>query len=390
MKLSVVSPTLNEAANVPLLVEQLECALGNIDYEILIVDDNSPDLTWSIAQEISSKNPRVKSIRRMDNPGLGMAVIEGFSEATGDVLACIDADLQHDPGILPRMLEALQTGADVVVGSRHVDGGSTGRWTLLRRLESWAAGSAAQFLLGFKLKDPMSGFFLVWREDFHEVKAHLDGNGFKILLEIVARLHRSNIKEVPYTFRPRIAGKSKLSSKVALQYVRQLWRLCSESQRLSVRFLKFAMVGGVGVFINLAIMACLLGWTSLTDWRASAIACLVANVQNFVLTDFWTDAGHSRGFRKLGAYYSYLWKSAAGLTITTGAYAALIWSLIHSSHFTHATQAQVFFGRLACQFVGVLLGVWLNYALSSPGPQSDLSSLELKTAERPRIPASTD
>jgi dolichol-phosphate mannosyltransferase len=390
VKLSVVSPTLNEAANVPVLVEQLACALGDIDYEILIVDDNSPDRTWSIAQEISSKNPRVRSIRRMENPGLGMAVIDGFSEATGDMLACIDADLQHDPAILPKMLEELQTGADVVVGSRHVDGGSTGEWTRLRRLESWVAGSAAQFLLGFKLKDPMSGFFLVWREDFHDVKADLDGNGFKILLEIVARLHRSNIKEVPYTFRPRTAGESKLSSKVALQYVRQLWRLCSASQRASVRFLKTAMVGSVGLFINLAVMASLLAWTSLTDWRASAVACLVANVQNFVLTDFWTDADRSRGFRKLGAYYSYLWKSAAGLTITTGAYAALIWTLSHSSHFQHGARAQIFLGRLACQFAGVLLGIRLNYALSNPRPQPELSPLDLKTPERPTIPVSTD
>jgi dolichol-phosphate mannosyltransferase len=390
VKLSVVSPTLNEAANVPMLVEQLESALREIDYEILIVDDNSPDLTWSVAQNISSKNPRVKSIRRMDNPGLGLAVINGFAEATGEVLACIDADLQHDPAILPRMLEELQAGADVVVGSRHVDGGSTGKWTRLRRLESWIAGSAAQFLLGFKLRDPMSGFFLVWREDFKEVRPHLDGNGFKILLEIVARLHRSNIKEVPYTFRPRVAGESKLSGKVALQYVRQLWRLCSESQRSSVRFLKSAMVGSIGVLINLGVMACLLGWTSLSDWRASALACLVANIQNFVLTDIWTEADRSHGLQKLGAYYSYLWKSAAGLIITTGAYAALIWSLSHSLHFPHGARALIFSGRIMCQFVGVLLGVWFNYALSAPRPQPELSPLELEAPERPTISVSSD
>ena len=390
MKLSVVSPTLNEAANVPLLVEQLERALDGLDYEILIVDDDSPDLTWSVARNISSRNPRVKSIRRMENPGLGMAVIDGFSEATGDMLACIDADLQHDPAILPKMVKELQAGADVVVGSRHVEGGSTGEWIRLRRLESWIAGGAAQFLLGFKFKDPTSGYFLMWREDFQEVKAQLDGNGFKILLEIVARLHRSNIKEVPYTFRPRTTGESKLSSKVVLQYVRQLWRLCSESQRLSVRFLKFVMVGSVGVLINLAVMAGLLGWTSLTDWRASAIACLVANVQNFFLADFWTGAVRSRGLGRLEAYYSYLWKSAAGLTITTGTYAALNWSLIYSSHLPHGTRAQIYLGRLACQFVGVLLGVWFNYALSNSRPQPDISSRDLKAAERPTIPVSTE
>src|SRR3984893_5577731 len=115
MKLTVISPTLNEAENIPHLVEQLEHALGDIDYEILIVDDDSPDKTWSIAQKISLTNPRVRVLRRTQNQGLGMAVIDGFSSAGGDVLACIDADLQHDPSILPRMLEELLGGADVVV-----------------------------------------------------------------------------------------------------------------------------------------------------------------------------------------------------------------------------------------------------------------------------------
>ena len=110
MRLSVISPTLNEAENVPRLVKELERALGEIDYEILIVDDNSPDRTWSVAQDISLTNPRVRSVRRMQDPGLSVAVIEGFSAAEGDVVACIDADLQHDPAILARMLDELQQG----------------------------------------------------------------------------------------------------------------------------------------------------------------------------------------------------------------------------------------------------------------------------------------
>ena len=171
MKLSVITPTLNEAANVSRLVDELERALIGIDYEILIVDDNSPDGTWAVAEEISAVRPRVRSLRRMDNPGLSVAVIDGFAAAEGDVVACIDADLQHDPAILATMLDELQQGADVVVGSRHVDGGSTGEWSRLRRLESWIATKTAQVLLGFRLKDPMSGYFLVWRKDFCKVKA---------------------------------------------------------------------------------------------------------------------------------------------------------------------------------------------------------------------------
>ena len=238
MRLSVISPTLNEAESVPRLVEELERALGDINYEILIVDDNSPDGTWSIAQNISLTNPRVRSLRRMQNPGLGAAVIDGFSAAEGDVLACIDADLQHDPLILARMLDELQHGADIVVGSRHVDGGGTGEWNRLRRVQSWMANKTTQLLLGVRLKDPMSGYFLVWRKDFYEIRERLNGKGFKILLEILSNLHGSKIKEVPYTFRPRARGQSKLTGRVILQFIHQLWRLCSSRRRHSIRFTK--------------------------------------------------------------------------------------------------------------------------------------------------------
>jgi dolichol-phosphate mannosyltransferase len=267
MRLSVISPTLNEAQNIPALVEQLEQALGTVDYEVLIVDDNSPDLTWSVAEQIGRRNPRVRMLRRMKNPGLGMAVIEGFSAAEGDILACIDADLQHDPAILPRMIAELQSGVDVVVGSRRVEGGGMGEWNRWRRIESWCATKAAQLLLGFELKDPMSGYFLVWRKDFNRVQDQLSENGFKILLEILAKLGTPRIKEVAYTFRPRVVGQSKLTRRVVLRYFQQLWRLCGESRRVSVRFFKLGADQIVGVIANLAILGTLLKEaTKLGDW----------------------------------------------------------------------------------------------------------------------------
>ena len=365
MKLSVISPTLNEAENVPRLVQQLEQALGGIDFEILIVDDDSADLTWSIAEKISSTNPRVRAIRRMRNPGLSVAVIDGFSAATGDVVACIDADLQHDASILPKMLGELLKGADVVVGSRHVDGGSTGQWNLSRRLQSWIATKMAQFLLGFKLKDPMSGYFLFWRKDFAEVKEQLDAKGFKILLEILARLQGLKIKEVPYTFLPRTHGQSKLSSKVILLYVQQLWGLCSASRRFSVRFLKSAVVGGFGVFINLAVMALMLKMTKVHDWRASAIASLAANIHNYVLLNFRIYARRShQKIPKLEGYLSYLLVSAAGLVLTAGSYAALTSSVAHTSLLRTDNAALVFYTRLSCEFVAVIVGALFNYRLN--------------------------
>ena len=253
MKLSVISPTLNEARNIPALVEQLQQILGNLDYEILIVDDNSPDLTWSVAEKISLQDPRVRSLRRMDNPGLGIAVVEGFSAAEGDILACIDADLQHDPSILPKMVEELQSGVDVVVGSRHVNGGGFGKWNWWRRFESWCANRAAHILLGFDVQDAMSGYFLIWRKDFDRVQGQLRESGFKILLEILAKLQAPRVKEVPYVFRPRIVGQSKLSSRVILLYFRQLWRLCGESRHASVRLLKTGTDQIVGAFGALAV-----------------------------------------------------------------------------------------------------------------------------------------
>jgi dolichol-phosphate mannosyltransferase len=243
MKLSVISPTFNEAANVGPLIEQVGKALVGTDFEILVVDDNSPDLTWSLAENLVLTNPRVRVIRRMQNPGLGPAVIDGFTAATGEVLACIDADLQHDPSILPKMMDELANGAEVVVGSRYVDGGGTGDWNLLRRFESWVATRIAQIFLGVKLRDPLSGYFLMRRDDFAAVRDRLNASGFKILLEILAKLRSQKVREVPYTFRARLAGESKLSSKVVLQYAKQVWRLSKLGRTCSGRFLSFALFG---------------------------------------------------------------------------------------------------------------------------------------------------
>ena len=383
MKLTVISPTLNEAENVPHLVEQLERSLGDIDYEILIVDDDSADQTWSIAQKISATNPRVRVLRRMQNRGLGMAVIDGFSNASGDALACIDADLQHDPSILPRMLEELLSGTDVVVGSRYVAGGSAGKWDRLRRLQSWFATKTAQFLLGIKLKDPMSGYFLVWRKDFSEVKDQLNGRGFKILLEILTRLHASRVKEIPYTFRPRTSGESKLTGKIVFLYAQQLWRLCSSSRHFSVRFLKFAVVGSTGVVVNLAVMALLLAQTSLHGWRASAIASLAANFQNHILNNFWTYVDRPQiGFRKLDGYFSYLLVSAAGMAVATVLYAGFVGALAHTYLLQAGNPTHIFFTRLGCQFVAVLAGIWTNFELNKVLPWPEFVRLKLAASKQ--------
>jgi dolichol-phosphate mannosyltransferase len=165
------------------------------------------------------------------------------------------------------MIEELQGGMDVVVGSRHVKGGGFGKWSRWRRFESWCANKTAQVLLGFEIKDPMSGYFLVWRKDFVRVQEQLNESGFKILLEILAKLRTPRVKEVPFTFRPRTFGQSKLSSKIVLLYFRQLWRLCGESRRASVRFVKIRADRIVGVFGTLAVIVTLVkAATILREW----------------------------------------------------------------------------------------------------------------------------
>jgi dolichol-phosphate mannosyltransferase len=231
MKLSVISPTYNEAKNVGLLIAALETALDGADYEILISDDDSPDLTWSKVEEIGRRNPRVRALRRTTNRGLGPSVVDGFLFATGEVVACIDADLQHDPAILPKMLKELSNGCDLVVATRYMPGGGTANWGVIRRLGSWGCTKLAQWLLGVKLRDPMSGYFMMRRDDFLKVCDRLNVRGFKILLEIAAHVHPQKLGEVPYTFGPRSQGESKLSNKIIFAYLAQLWRLSRRARK---------------------------------------------------------------------------------------------------------------------------------------------------------------
>ncbi len=231
MKLSVISPTYNEAENVGRLIAELEKILQATDYEILISDDDSPDLTWARVEEIGRRNPRVRALRRTSNRGLGPSVVDGFSSATGEAVACIDADLQHDPTILPQMLKELENGADLVVATRYMPGGGTTNWGIIRRMGSWGCTKLAQVLLGVKLRDPLSGYFMMRRDDFLKIRDRLNVRGFKILLEIAAHMRPHRLGEVPYTFGPRAQGESKLSNKIVLAYLSQVWRLYRQPRK---------------------------------------------------------------------------------------------------------------------------------------------------------------
>ena len=365
MKVTVVSPTYNEAENVTRLAHDVCATLSGIDYELLIADDDSPDCTWAVAQELATRDPHISVLRRITDRGLSPAVIEAFLSSSSEYVGVIDADLQHDPAILRQMIAALDAGAEIAVGSRYVEGGGTGTWNAARRFQSWVATKLAQTFLGVELTDPMSGYFVMRRGDFIRIHKQLDSGGFKILLEIIARLTPSRLEEVPYTFRERVAGRSKLSSKVVLQYLGQLWKLSSVSRYMSVRFIKFALVGGSGTLVNLCAFLGFAGLFGLRDWRISASATLLANFTNYVFNNAWTfvDRGHS-GWSLLRGYVSYLAFSLAGLSASTLTFAGLTRAYVIYLHPVHPTR-ESYVLALGFQFAAILVGTVFNYELTS-------------------------
>lgn len=220
--ISVVIPTYNERENIKWIVKEVDVALAGRPHEIIIVDDNSPDGT---AEEAARMQPEinVRVIKRVGERGLGSAVVRGFAEAAGDVLAVMDADGSHPPEALARMAEKIDSGCDLVFPSRHIAGGGIEDWTTFRRIVSKCATLLARGLTN--CTDPMSGYFMLKRKVIEGVK--LNPTGFKIGLEILVKGKYKKYGEVPYIFRNRRAGKSKLSTKEYANYVRHLAQLYS-------------------------------------------------------------------------------------------------------------------------------------------------------------------
>lgn len=220
--LSIVLPTYNEKENIIKTIKKIRKVIPNYqNYEILIMDDNSPDLTWKIVNEYYKKNQNIRAIRRMSNRGLSPAIIEGFSKAKGNIFLVMDADGQHDETIIPKMIESIKNN-DLVIGSRFIKGGSVEGWSKFRIFESKFAAMLAKPILNKKIKDPMSGFFMLKKELFNKVKSKLYGKGYKILLDIAFNSDDSKIKEVPFKFKIREIGESKLGAKVIIEYLMML------------------------------------------------------------------------------------------------------------------------------------------------------------------------
>src|SRR6202045_2725842 len=220
-QLSVIVPTFNERDNVTTLFRRLETALAGIAWEVVFVDDNSPDGTWDVVRGLARQDSRVRCIRRIGRRGLSGACIEGILACSAPYAAVIDADLQHDETQLPKMLGLLQGGeADLVVGSRYIEGGSADSFDRQRAGASQLATEVAKRVLRVKIKDPMSGFFMIRRDRFEQLAPQLSTQGSKILLDIVATAHgKLRTVEVPFTFGSRLHGESKLDSMVALDFL---------------------------------------------------------------------------------------------------------------------------------------------------------------------------
>jgi dolichol-phosphate mannosyltransferase len=289
IKLSVVVPTFNESGNVRRLLELLDVALKGILYEVIFVDDDSPDGTAELVRGIARLDSRVRVLRRVGRNGLSSACVEGMMAASAPYIAVMDADLQHDEGILPEMLRKMeQEHLDVVVGSRNIEGGGMGEFAQERVALSGLGRKISGLVCRHQVSDPMSGFFLVDRRFLAEVIYDVSAIGFKILVDLLASAKRPlRIGEVPYTFRNREAGESKLDTLVMVEYL-QLVADKMLGSLVPARFLLFSAVGAVGVLVHLLLLVALYRFGGIEYGFAYAIATLAAMTSNFFLNNVIT------------------------------------------------------------------------------------------------------
>ncbi len=333
-KFSLVIPTYNERGNVTQLIAQLTTLLDGFmpaDYELILVDDDSADRTWQVAQDLTDQYPQLQVMRRQKENGLSSAVIRGWQVAQGEILGVIDADLQHPPEVLLNLLQATLDGADLSVASRHVEGGGVSDWSVVRRFLSRGAqvlGLMVCPAVVGRVSDPMSGYFLVRRSAI--AGPILNPLGYKILLEVIGRGTVQKIAEVGYVFQERASGASKVTWKQYIDYLGHLIRLRSQGRKsqgrksqgrksqsriTSVhqdfptrRLIRYGLVGLSGLFVDMAILYLLstqLGW-GLT--RSKIIAAEVAIISNFLWNDAWTFADLSQRQRGWSARFKRLLK----------------------------------------------------------------------------------
>jgi len=351
--LSVVVPTFNEAGNLKELRDRIAVALGRTEWELIVVDDDSPDDTATLARTMAQSDRRVRCLHRLDRRGLTSACIEGILSSSAPLVAVIDADLQHDERLLPLMLRGLEDSAiDVVVGSRYVPGGSTGDLDRRRVRSSRTATRLSRLVLHADLADPMSGFFMIRRDAaLRSIRAGMSGVGFKILLDLFASapVPLRHI-ELPFRFRARASGESKLDATAAWAFVIMLLdRLLGRV--VPVRFLSFALVGCAGVAVHMLVLGALFRAFDASFLTAQAAATLVAMTFNFALNNVFTYRDQRlRGWAWLGGWCSFAVACGIGSLANIG---------IANWLFTGRTPWAL------SALAGVVIGAVWNYAVTS-------------------------
>jgi dolichol-phosphate mannosyltransferase len=288
-ELTVVIPTLNERDNIAPLVELLDTVLDTVSWEVIFVDDDSSDGTAERIREISRRDRRVRCLQRIGRRGLTTACIEGALATSAPYIAIMDADMQHDEKLLPQMLAILKSEpVDLVVGSRHVAGGGIGEWDTGRAKISAVAARLSRIICKAEIADPMSGFFMLRREVLEAALRRLSGQGFKILLDILASSPGPlRLRELPYEFRERQHGQSKLDTRVAWEYMMLIAdKLIGHV--VPVRFALFAFVGGIGLLIHMAVLWFALTGVGIAFDPAQASSAVVAMSSNFFLNNIFT------------------------------------------------------------------------------------------------------
>lgn len=312
---SVVIPTFNERENIADVINAVNSALkeGGLDGEVVVIDDDSQDGTADVIRGLMEGSSNVRLFVRKAERGLASAVMRGFGEARGEVICVMDADMSHPPGLLPDLVRPIIDGrTDLVFASRYVKGGGTEGWPLKRRVISKGATLLARLVT--PVRDPMSGYFALRRGVIEGVP--LDPKGYKIGLEVLARGRYENVVEVPYTFRDRRVGKSKMSGRVIGEYVSHLMGLLLAPRSTFMQFVKFSVVGLIGIVVNLAVLLLLVEKAGLWYMPAAILAFCAAVTSNFVLNKVWTFKDRStRPGHVVGGYMKFVIVSVAGLCL---------------------------------------------------------------------------
>jgi dolichol-phosphate mannosyltransferase len=280
MQLTIIIPTYNERENITILIETIENTLKDIKHQIIVIDDNSPDGTADVVEALITRYCNISVIRRPTKLGLASAILAGIEVSKGDVIVVMDADLQHPPELVLKMFEAIKV-QDIVIASRYIMGGKIEGWSALRRVASRGAIKLAHLLLPQtrRVKDPVSGYFMFKRKILSDLQ--FEGVGYKFLTEMLVRCPEARVIEIPYTFRPRKAGKSKLDVKDYYRYAILCLKLAG------YRPAKFALVGASGIAVNEGILHMLVS-IGIPIFLASPIAIEASILNNFIWNDRWT------------------------------------------------------------------------------------------------------